>query len=94
MMTTGGNGSLNLWKYEYPTKRRKLVKETQVVDGTEREVEVPQGVMGSLTQLQNITLSNQPISGFDWCAEKTGLAVCVAFDQTVRLLITTKLNRL
>ena len=50
------------------------------------------GVPGSLTLLQNIGLSTQPASGFDWSQDKTGLACTSAFDQSVRVLITTKLN--
>jgi hypothetical protein len=50
------------------------------------------GVAGNLTLLQNIGLSTQPASGFDWSLDKTGLACTSAFDQTVRVLITTKLN--
>ncbi len=52
----------------------------------------PIGVAGSLTLLQNIGLSTQPASAFDWSPDKTGLACTSAFDQTVRVLITTKLN--
>lgn len=50
------------------------------------------GVAGNLTLLQNIGLSSQPASSFDWSPDKTGLACTSAFDQTVRVLITTKLN--
>lgn len=50
------------------------------------------GVPGTLTLLQNIGLSTQPASGFDWSLDKPGLACTGAFDQTVRVLITTKLN--
>lgn len=91
-MTTGGNGSLNLWKYNYPAKRRKLIKTPPAVEG-QPEKEVAEGVMGKLTLLQNITLASQPIASLDWCREKMGLAVCVGFDQALRLLIVTKLNR-
>nr|VZI34857.1 unnamed protein product [Spirometra erinaceieuropaei] len=91
-MTTGGNGSLCLWKYNYPAKRRKMVQVTPTAEG-QPTTEVAEGVAGSLSLLQNITLSTQPISGLDWCRDKMGLAVCVAFDQTLRLLIVTKLNR-
>lgn len=90
-MTTGGNGSLNLWKYNYPSSRKKMVKVASKVEG-QPETEVAEGVMGKLSLLQNITLSTQPIAGFDWCKEKMGLAVCVGFDQTLRLIICTKLN--
>ncbi|CAG2065371.1 unnamed protein product, partial [Timema podura] len=50
------------------------------------------GVAGSVTLLQNVTLSSQPISSFDWSPDKQGLAVCTAFDQTVRVIIATKLS--
>ncbi|KAF6030072.1 WDR92 [Bugula neritina] len=81
-MTTGGTGTLNLWKYNYPAKR--IVK-------TEEGNEL--GVVGSLDLLQNTALSTQPISSFDWSPDKPGLCVCTAFDQTLRVLITTKLNQ-
>ncbi|KAJ8928212.1 hypothetical protein NQ314_019276, partial [Rhamnusium bicolor] len=80
-MTTGGAGTLCLWKYNYPSKR--LEKDS---DG------IPYGVVGELSLLQNSTLSDQPITAFDWCVDKIGLSVCSAFDQTIRVLITTKLN--
>lgn len=53
---------------------------------------LPYGVPGELSSLQNATLSEQPITGFDWCIDKIGLAVSSAFDQTLRVLIVTKLN--
>ncbi|XP_017779626.1 PREDICTED: WD repeat-containing protein 92 [Nicrophorus vespilloides] len=80
-MTTGGAGSMCLWKYIYPDKR--VDKDG---DG------IPVGVIGELQLIQNSTLSGQPITSFDWCKDKLGLAVCSSFDQTVRVLITTKLN--
>ncbi|CAF0894814.1 unnamed protein product [Adineta steineri] len=80
-MTCGGSGSYYLWKYNYPENRVK----TQT-DKTEV------GVAGTLTLLQNIGLSTQPASAFDWSPDKPGLACTSAFDQTVRVLITTKLN--
>ena len=52
------------------------------------------GVAGSVNLLQNVTLSTQPISTFDWSPDKEGLAVCTAFDQTMRVLIVTKLKTL
>jgi len=51
-----------------------------------------EGVAGTLSLLQNITMSTQPISGFDWNSEKLGLAVSTSFDQTLRVLIVTKLK--
>lgn len=65
----------------YPEKR-KIVN----TDG------IDQGVVGNLTLLQNITVSSQPVSSLDWSPDKQGLAVCTAFDQCLRVIITTKLN--
>lgn len=65
----------------YPEKRKIVDK-----DG------IDQGVVGNLTLLQNITVSSQPVSSLDWSPDKQGLAVCTAFDQCLRVIITTKLN--
>ena len=43
--------------------------------------------------LNSRTISTQPISCFDWSADKEGLAVCGAFDQMMRVMIVTKLNK-
>lgn len=67
---------------EYPAQRSKKDSE-----GAEM------GVAGSVSLLQNVTLSTQPISSLDWSPDKKGLCVCGAFDQTVRVLIVTKLNK-
>ena len=53
---------------------------------------VSEGVAGTLTLLQDVTMSTQPICGFDWNADKLGLCVCTAFDQTLRVLIVTRLK--
>jgi len=53
---------------------------------------VKEGIPGTVESLNNATLSTQPISAFDWSADKLGLAVCSSFDQTVRVLISTGLN--
>ncbi|KAH0952386.1 hypothetical protein HN011_009777 [Eciton burchellii] len=80
-VTSGGEGSISLWKYNYPEKRRLAD-----ADGIE------QGVVGNISLLQNCTLSSQPISSLDWSPDKQGLAVCTSFDQCLRVIITTKLN--
>ena len=82
-MTTGGNGSLELWKYSYPQQRK--IKEK---DGHEK------GVLGDVQLLQKKTFSTQPVASFDWNADKEGLAVMGLLDQTVRVVICTKLNLL
>lgn len=66
---------------EYPAQRSK--KDSDGVDV---------GVAGSVNLLQNVTLSTQPIASLDWSPDKQGLCVCSSFDQSVRVLIVTKLN--
>lgn len=51
------------------------------------------GVVGSVQLLQNTNLATQPINSFDWSRDKMGLCVTTAFDQCLRILITTKLNK-
>lgn len=80
-MTCGGTGSIRLWQYEYPAKRFK-----EASDGHN------QGVPGTLNMLHAATVSTQPVNCFDWSPDRIGLAVCGAFDQTVRVLITTNLH--
>ncbi|ODM94969.1 WD repeat-containing protein 92 [Orchesella cincta] len=82
-MTTGGNGAVCLWKYNYPDCRVKK----EVDSGLDV------GVIGNVDLLQNMTLASQPLSSFDWCPDKLGLAICTGFDQCLRLVIVTKLNQ-
>lgn len=65
----------------YPEKRVK-----SMANGEE------QGVAGSLEMLNATTLSTQPVHTLDWSPDRPGLAVCGAFDQTVRVLVTTNIN--
>jgi WD repeat-containing protein 92 len=51
------------------------------------------GVMGSLELLNARIVSSQPVVGFDWHADKEGLACAVTLDQQVRVLIVTKLEK-
>ncbi|KAK9818367.1 hypothetical protein WJX72_011381 [[Myrmecia] bisecta] len=80
---TAGDGSVNLFKYHYPDQRK-------LKDGSGKE----KGVAGTLELLANKNLSTQPISGFDWSADKEGLFVCAAFDQCVRVGLVTKLHKI
>lgn len=82
-LTGGGTGSIRLWKYEYPDRRV-----LEDADGNK------EGVAGKLQMVSAVTLSSQPVHSFDWHPDKLGLAVAGAFDQSVRVLITTKLNTL
>jgi hypothetical protein len=72
-----------LYFSNYPAKRWK-----------EDSDKLKEGVMGSITSLQTATLSTQPISTFDWSPDKLGLGVCTSFDQTIRVVIATKLSTL
>eukprot|EP00741_Cyanophora_paradoxa_P009393 tig00000144_g9099.t1 len=79
----GGDGSLTLYKYKYPEQRSK-----KDFKGN------PEGVIGSVEQLQTRVLAQQPICSLDWSPDKEGLAVMGAFDQTIRVSIVTKLNKI
>jgi len=81
-MTCGGNGGLNLYKYQYPTARQRQGKDN-----------LPVGVAGSLELLNSRVVSSQPINSFDWSPDREGLAVLTSLDQSLRVLICTRLNR-
>ncbi|CAH1957662.1 unnamed protein product [Acanthoscelides obtectus] len=74
------NGYQQFW-LNYPLKR--VEKDS---DG------MNYGVAGEMNLIQNCTLTEQRITSFDWCVDKIGLAVCSSFDQSIRVLITTKLT--
>jgi len=80
-MTAGGNGSLHLWKYKYPGNRVK-----QLEDGSE------EGVAGEAVELNRVSSSTQPIFSFEWSSDKEGLCLTTAADQTMRVMIVTRLN--
>ncbi|KAJ3109101.1 WD repeat-containing protein 92 [Phlyctochytrium planicorne] len=82
-ITSGGNGSLNLYKYSYPANRSQ-----KDADG-KHEVGVP----GKIEHLNQTTLAEQPISSLDWSQDKQGLCAFVSFDQMFRVAVVTKLNR-
>ncbi|KAA0203595.1 hypothetical protein HAZT_HAZT002653 [Hyalella azteca] len=79
-VTTGGNGSLMLWKYVYPAKR-------SVKDATGNLMGVP----GNADCLASLTASTQPITNFDWNADFAGLGAFSAIDQILRVTIATNL---
>uniref|UniRef100_A0A0A9XW18 Dynein axonemal assembly factor 10 n=1 Tax=Lygus hesperus TaxID=30085 RepID=A0A0A9XW18_LYGHE len=79
-MTCGGNGTICLWKYDYPASRSKK-------DASGDNC----GIMGNLELLQNSILTTQPVHSFSWCPDKTGLALATSFDQSFRTVIVTKL---
>jgi hypothetical protein len=77
----GGNGSLNLYKYNYPPSRTIKDVDDSVM-----------GVAGSLTLLNEKELAQQPINALDWNADKFGLGVMCSLDQQCKVVICTKLN--
>jgi len=79
--TLGGNGSLNLYKYHYPSNR--VIKDLN---------DIPQGVVGKVELLNEKGLAQQPIIAVDWNADKFGLGVMAALDQQVKVVVVTKLN--
>ncbi|KAK4005161.1 dynein axonemal assembly factor 10 [Daphnia magna] len=80
-MTSGGNGSLCLWQYEYPSKRSAKASDGAL-----------EGISGNLKLVQEVGVAEQPITSFSWNADKLGLAASTSFDQTLRILAVTKLN--
>lgn len=82
-VTIGGSGAVKLWKYKYPKKTNQNNLEENSFDTSCR-----------LEKLQECQIAEQPIAAFDWSPDKIGLAVSTAFDQRVRLLAFTNLDRL
>lgn len=78
----GGGGDAVLYKYEYPDQR-------SVKDANGEQI----GVAGTLNMLASKNLSSQPLCGWDWSPDKEGLACCCSFDQAVRVVVVTRLNR-
>ncbi len=66
---------------EYPSKRS-----AKATDGS------LEGVAGNLKMIHEVGVAEQPITSFNWNADKLGLAASTSFDQTLRILAVTKLN--
>ena len=74
IMTGGGNGGFNIYKYRYPKKRV----------GTHSHDGSLIGIAGSLELLNSRVISTQPIVSFDWSPDREGLCCMSSLDQTVR----------
>ena len=74
VMTGGGNGGFNIYKYHYPKNRV----------GKHRQDETPIGVAGSVELLNSRVISTQPIVSFDWSPDREGLCCMSSLDQTLR----------
>lgn len=84
--TCQGNGIVNIWKYIYPDSRF-------IID----DKGYKKGIMGECKLLSNktlSTLSTQPIISWDWNKNKLGLSCISSLDQTIKVVIVTKLNKI
>lgn len=79
--STGGNGSVHLWKYVYPSHRSKQTDLTSPI----------QGEAGEIKEVAKLHVTNQPITSYDWSVDKPGLAALTAIDQMIRLVFVTRL---
>lgn len=79
--TGGGNGNINLYKYNYPAQR--TLKDEHGYE---------YGVPGTAQLLQSKNFSTQPICSMDFHQDKEGLVVMGSFDQSIRVAIMTKLD--
>ena len=52
------------------------------------------GPIGKVELLNHQEVSPQPVVAFDWCADKEGLAVLGCLDQSVKVMIFTKLHKI
>jgi len=80
---SGGGGEMTLCKYTYPPER--VVKDSE---GLER------GVAGAVEQINKVKVGDQPINAMDWNRSKEGLLACTSFDQSIRVMLATKLSLL
>jgi len=81
--TTGGNGSVNIYKYSYPAQQS--VKDPQ---GREK------GVPGTVKLLSSKKLSEQPIVHCDWSADKQGLCALTCLNSNIKVVLVTKTQSL
>jgi WD40 repeat protein len=80
---SGGAGELTLSRYQYPEERS--IKD---------ENGAAKGVAGTVEELNKVKLGDQPINAVDWSKSREGLLACSAFDQTLRVMVVTKLAAL
>lgn len=78
---SGGAGELTLCKYVYPPER-----------SLKDEKGIPKGIAGSIEELNKVRIGDQPINALDWHKQREGLLACCGFDQTVRIMLVTKLG--
>ena len=82
LATIEGSGSVKIWKYYCSTETSKHEKQTKTA------------IPACIEKLQESQVAEQPISSFDWSPDMLGLAVSTSFDQKVRILAFTNLDKL
>lgn len=78
-----GNGYINLFRYEYPSKNYIKNKNGK-----------KEGVIGSVELINETQITNQPINSWNWNKHKNGLACMTSLDQSIKVIIVTKLDKL
>lgn len=81
---SGGAGELTLCKYNYPPERS--LKDPNSKGGESK------GVAGTIQELNKVKIGDQPVNALDWNRSREGLLACAAFDQTLRIMLVTKLS--
>ncbi|CBH16865.1 hypothetical protein, conserved [Trypanosoma brucei gambiense DAL972] len=77
----GGGGEVTLCRYRYPPER--TLRDS---DG------VAKGIAGCVEELNKAKVGDQPIHTMDWNRSKEGLLACASFDQSIRVMLVTKLS--
>ena len=81
-VTVGGNGTMEVAKYEYPGQRSRKGEEGE------------EGVMGEVKVVGKGRWGEQPIVSIEFHPDKLGLLAAASLDQQLRIGILTKLNQL
>jgi WD repeat-containing protein 92 len=77
-------------RYHYPAER--AVKDDSAEGSSGGGIRM-RGVPGTVELLNARIITSQPIVSWDWSPDKEGLAVASCLDQTLRVLIVTKLHK-
>ena len=81
---SGGAGELTLSRYVYPPERSLKDPTTGVA----------RGVAGTIDEINKARVGDQPINAMDWHPQREGLLVTAALDQTMRVMVVTKMSAL
>jgi len=74
--SSGGNGSVNIYKYKYPSNRFKMNSEGE-----------KEGVAGEVKTLNEIYGSGMPVCGMDWNRDKPGVCALASLDKSIRVML-------